>query len=153
MITKEIKSIKIDWSSDTIEILEEFNPLEDLGILRINEDGTKELDIYYKSTIYKDKMISDVIEFVKPSDNFGWIRKSGSALSGRYINNVMTLDDSTYCHVTRDENNVVISFTESVDNEHLNEDGSVKEGWEKTFTFFKANTNIIGLMANTMMNR
>lgn len=153
MITKELVSVKIDWTNDTLEILEEFDPLEDVGVLRTNEDGTKEIDVWISSNIFKNKMRSNVVEFIKPSDNFDWIRKSTASLSDRYKSSEMVLDNSTYCQVERDENGIIIGFAESVDEEHLDSEGNVIEGYYQTFSLFKQYTNIINLMYSTMSKR
>lgn len=153
MITKEIKSVVVNWSTDTIELFEEFDSLKDIACVRTNtETGVIEADIWYSSTITCDRMTSNVIEYIK-FPGYEWMKKPSATISGRYIDQKMTLDNSTYCQVEKDENGIIIGFTESVDNEHLNEDGSVKAEWYPTFSLFKNYTNIINLMYATMSNR
>lgn len=153
MITKTMVSVQIDYSNDTLTILEEFDALKDMALHTIDDEtNVEQLDIWYKSTIYSDKMISDVQEWVKVP-GMPWMKKPSNAVSERYKGLQMTLDNSTYCQVERDENGIITGFDESVDNEHLNEDGTIKEGWFQTFSLFKQYTNIINLMYSTMSKR
>ena len=172
MITKEIKSVVVNWNNDTIEILEEFDSLKDIACVRTNtETGVIEADIWYSSTITCDRMTSNVIEYIK-FPGFEWMKKPSATISGRYIDQKMTLDNSTYCQVEKDENGIITGFDESVDNEHLEDDltkeildeegnsyvpkqyeQKVKEGWYQTFSLFKQYTNIINLMYSTMSKR
>jgi hypothetical protein len=181
-VTKTIVSISVDWSASRAIILPEFNLLEDLGVLRDNGDGSKELDVWYKSEIMKDRMVSSVVEFFShPAQaNGDFVRKQAVAYSTRYKNNMMLMDNTSYIKPTV-TNNVVTGFeiSKSADGEtkHLIDD-TTKEildntdpenpvsytpkryeqkidtvNWKPMYTFFKTMTNIVSLMGQDMMSR
>lgn len=152
-ITKSLVSLEIDYSIDSLTILEDFNPLKDIGVLiKDEETGISECDVWYKSTIFSDKMVSEVQEWVK-IPNMPWMKKPTNAVSNRYKGLQMVLDNSTYSSIQKDENGIIIGFTESVDEEHLDSEGNVIEGYYQTFSLFKQYTNIINLMYSTMSKR
>lgn len=176
VISKQVVSVKIDWSNDHVEILESFNLLEDVGVLRTNSDGTKELDVWYQSDIFKDKMRSKVMEFIKPSESFPFIRK-GNNVSNRYNNLEMTMTDNIHVKVEM-SNGVITSYILAKNNEEFIDDLTKEimdltdpqnpvsfnpqryekkvdtdSGWRPMFTLFKQFTNIVTLVAGDMMSR
>ena len=172
MATKTEVSVSVDWIQGIATILPEFNLLEDQGVHRINDDGSEELDVWYESKIYKDKMRSGVVEFAKFQG--AWIRKLQGAISNRYPNGQeMIMTDELYVKLTV-VNGQVTDFVQSNGTEHLIDDLTkeildsegnsyspkqyekkvdVAGGWMPMFSVFKSITNICSLMTKNMKSR
>jgi hypothetical protein len=167
-------SVSIDWIQGVATILGEFDLLADQGIHIVNEDGSEELDVWYKSEITKDKMLSSVVEFAKFQGV--WIRKPQGAMSNRYPNGqVMIMTDELYVQLTI-EGGQIVGFEQSNGTEHLEDDltkeildnsdpenpvsynpkryeQKVKVGWLPMYSTFKSFTNIVTLMTKNMQSR
>lgn len=167
-------SVSIDWTQGVATILGEFDLIADQGIHIVNEDGSEELDVWYKSEITKDKMLSSVVEFAKFQGV--WIRKPQGAISNRYPNGqVMIMTDELYVQLTI-EGGQIVGFEQTNGTEHLEDDltkeifdttdsqnplsynpkryeQKVKAGWLPMYSTFKSFTNIVTLMAKNMQSR
>jgi hypothetical protein len=164
-------SVSIDWTQGIATILGEFDLLADQGIHIVNEDGSEELDVWYKSEITKDNMLSSVVEFAKFQGV--WIRKPQGSLSSRYPNGqVMVMTEDVYVSLTV-ENGQITGFEQSNGVEHLEEveildytdtenpisfepkvfETRIKAGWNPMYSTFKSFTNIVALMTKNMKGR
>ena len=164
-------SVSIDWTQGVATILPEFDLLADQGIHIVNEDGSEELDVWYKSEITKDKMLSSVVEFAKFQGV--WIRKPQGAMSNRYPNGqVMIMTDELYVQLTI-EGGQITGFEQSDGVEHFEEvevldytdaenpisfepkqfETRIKAGWMPMYSTFKQFTNIVALMTKNMKGR
>lgn len=165
-------SVSVDWTQGVATILPDFNLLADQGVHIVNEDGSEELDVWHKSEIFKDKMLSSVTEFALFQGV--WMRKPQGAFSNRYPNGqVMIMTDELYVKLTV-ANGQITGFEQSNGTEHLIDDltkeivdpeGNSYEpkqyekkvdeaaGWKPMYSVFKIFTNICSLMTKNMKDR
>lgn len=94
-ITKTMVSVQIDWNNNSATTVP-FNINLPVGCHRINDDGSEELDVWYQSNVFEDKMRSNVLEFIKNPKTGQFVRVFGNQVSNRYNGLEMVLSDAVY---------------------------------------------------------
>jgi len=124
MKTTEKVNVAIDWSTGIATILEGYSPLKKLGCHFIEKDEndniiSEDLDVHIESIIRDEDMITAVVEFTKVRGQF--IRVPQGALSNRYNNQQMKLDDDVFLNVATGEliKEKELAFEDDLDNEIL----------------------------------